>query len=51
MFSYSQASDGSFSVLGDLDNCDRSDKSTCLSAITVLKNNMVKHASTRLICK
>ncbi|XP_013869071.1 mucin-2 [Austrofundulus limnaeus] len=35
----SKASNGAFSVLGDLGNCDTSDESTCLSGITVLQNN------------
>ncbi|XP_016529207.1 mucin-2-like [Poecilia formosa] len=35
----SKVEDNAFTVLGDFDKCERSDKSTCLSAITLLYQN------------
>uniref|UniRef100_A0A3B3V9D1 VWFD domain-containing protein n=1 Tax=Poecilia latipinna TaxID=48699 RepID=A0A3B3V9D1_9TELE len=40
----SKVEDNAFTVLGDFDKCERSDKSTCLSAITLLyQNHTVKY--------
>ncbi|XP_043980323.1 mucin-2-like isoform X2 [Gambusia affinis] len=35
----SKIEDNAFTVLGDFDKCERSDKSTCLSAVTLLYQN------------
>uniref|UniRef100_A0A3P9PDZ3 VWFD domain-containing protein n=1 Tax=Poecilia reticulata TaxID=8081 RepID=A0A3P9PDZ3_POERE len=42
----SKIEDNAFTVLGDFNKCERSDKSTCLSAITLLyQNHTVKYLS------
>ncbi|XP_075327292.1 mucin-5AC [Odontesthes bonariensis] len=37
----SKETNGTFSVRGDLDNCDESEKSTCLSAVTLQYQKMI----------
>uniref|UniRef100_M4A2E7 VWFD domain-containing protein n=1 Tax=Xiphophorus maculatus TaxID=8083 RepID=M4A2E7_XIPMA len=42
----SKIEDNAFTVLGDFDKCERSEKSTCLSAVTLLyQNHTVKYLS------
>ncbi|XP_037834157.1 mucin-2 isoform X8 [Kryptolebias marmoratus] len=39
LYVLTKASNGAFSVLGDFAKCESSDKSTCLSAVTLLQNH------------
>uniref|UniRef100_A0A3Q3BGP5 VWFD domain-containing protein n=1 Tax=Kryptolebias marmoratus TaxID=37003 RepID=A0A3Q3BGP5_KRYMA len=47
LYVLTKASNGAFSVLGDFAKCESSDKSTCLSAVTLLQNHTV---NTSLLC-